>query len=72
MFWLAVQGLAPFLAIASLIVLIVICVVKVRRVDTKGDEAMVNKKREITNVIVEVLYTMSSNIVGGTLLAKTL
>lgn len=73
MLWLAEQGLASYLAIASLIVLLVICITKVIiKTNTEGDEAMVNKKREIVNVMVECLFSMGTNIAGNALLAKAL
>ena len=71
MFWLAVQGLVAPIAISSLIVLFTVSVVKVV-MKAKGDDAMGSKVKEFVSVIFDILYTMSANLAGGALLAKTL
>lgn len=37
----------------------------------KGDDAMGNRLKGIINTILDLTYTMSANIAGGALLAKT-
>ena len=68
MLWLAKQGLVSLIAISSLIVLIALFVVKV--VKAKGDDAMENRNKSVGAIICEFLFTMSSNLAGGALLAK--
>ena len=38
----------------------------------KGDEAMENRKKVFVNASLDILSTMSANLAGGALLAKTL
>lgn len=71
MFWLAVQGLLVPIASSSLIVLFTVSVVK-SVIKAKGDDAMGSKVKEFISVNLDILYTMSANIAGGALLAKTL
>ena len=71
MFWLAVQGLVAPIAISSLVVLFTVSVVKIV-IKAKGDDAMGSKVKESVSVIFNILYTMSANMAGGALLAKTL
>ena len=68
MFWLAGQGLAPIIAVSSLIVLTFTCVFDYVKI--KGDDAMENKKGKIGNFINHILFTMSSNSAVGALLTK--
>ena len=70
-FWLAVQGLVAPIAISSLVVLFTVSVVKIV-IKAKGDDAMGSKVIEFVSVIFDILYTMSANMGGGALLAKTL
>lgn len=70
-FWLAVQGLLVPIAISSLVVLFTVTVVKVV-IKAKGDDAMGSKVKEFLSVNLDILYTMSANLAGGALLAKTL
>lgn len=72
MFWLAVQGgvVAP-IAISSLVVLFTVSVVKIV-IKAKGGDAMGSKVKEFVCVNFDILYTMSANLAGGALLAKTL
>lgn len=69
--WLAVQGLVAPIAISSLVVLSTVLAVKVV-IKAKGDDAMGSKEKEFVSVIFDILYTMSTNLAGGALLAKTL
>ncbi len=71
MFWLAVQGLVAPIAISSLVVLFTVSVVKIV-IKAKGDDAIGSKVKEFVSVIFDILYTMSANMAGGGLLAKTL
>lgn len=71
MFWFAVQGLVAPIAISSLVVLFTVSVVKIV-IKAKGDDAMGSKVKESVSVIFNILYTMSANLAGGALLAKTL
>lgn len=71
MFWLAVQGLAVPIAISSLVVLFAVSVVKIV-IRTKGDDAMKSNVKEFVSVVFDILYTISTNLAGGALLAKTL
>lgn len=71
MFWLAVQGLVAPIAISSLVVLFTVSVVKIV-IKVKGDDAMGSKVKEFVSVVFDILYTMSANLAGGALLAKTL
>ena len=41
-------------------------------IKAKGDDAMGSKVKEFVCVIFDILYTMSANLAGGALLAKTL
>ena len=70
-FWLAVQGLVAPIAISSLVVLFTVSVVKIV-IKAKGDDAMGSKVKEFVSVVFDILYTMSANLAGGALLAKTL
>ena len=70
-FWLAVQGLVAPIAISSLVVLFIVSVVKIV-IKAKEDDAMGSKVKEFVCVIFDILYTMSANMAGGALLAKTL
>lgn len=71
MFWLAVQELAAPIAISSLVGLFTVSVVKIV-IKAKGDDAMGIKMKEFVSVAFDILYTMSANLAGGALLAKTL
>ena len=71
MFWLAVQELVVPIAISSLVVLFAILVVKIV-IRTKGDDAMKSNVKEFVSVVFDILYTISTNLAGGALLAKTL
>ena len=71
MFWLAVQGLVAPIAISSLVVLFTVSVVKIV-IKAKGDDAMGSKVKESVSGFFDILYTMSANLAGGALLAKTL
>ena len=71
MFWLAVQEVVAPIAISSLVVLFTVSVVKIV-IKAKGDDAMGSKVKESVSVIFDILYTMSANLAGGALLAKTL
>ena len=71
MFWLAVQGLVAPIAISSLVVLFTVSVIKVV-VKAKGDDAVGSKVKEFVSESFDILYTMSANLAGGALLAKTL
>ena len=71
MFWLAVQGLVAPIAISSLVVLFTVSVVKIV-IKARGDDAIGSKVKEFVSVIFDILYTMSANMAGGALLAKTL
>ena len=71
MFWLSAQGLVAPIAISSLVVLFTVSVVKIV-IKAKGDDAMGSKVKEFVSVIFDILYTMSANLAGGALLAKTL
>lgn len=68
MLWLAGQGLVSLIAVSSLIALITLFIVKV--VKTKGDDAMGNRNKSISNIFGEFLFAMSSNLAGGALLTK--
>lgn len=68
--WLAVQGLLVPIAISSLVVLIIVAVIRTI-LQMKGDDAMGNRIKGIINTILDLIYTMSANIAGGALLAKT-
>lgn len=70
-FWLAMQGLVAPIAISSFVVLFTVSVVKIE-IKAKGDDAMGSKVKESVSVIFDILYTMSANLAGGALLAKTL
>ena len=70
-FWFAVQGLVAPIAISSLVVLFTVSVVKIV-IKAKEDDAMGSKVKEFVCVIFDILYTMSANLAGGALLAKTL
>ena len=65
------QGLVAPIAISSLVALIIVSVVKAMK-KVKGDDAMENRKKEFVNTGLDVLATMSANLAGGALLAKTL
>ena len=52
------QGLVATIAISSLVVLVT--------------DAMGSKVKEFVSVVFDILYTMSANLAGGALLAKTL
>lgn len=65
------QGLAAPIAISSLVVLFTVSVVKIV-IKAKGDDAMGSKVKEFVSVAFDILYTMSANLAGGALLAKTL
>lgn len=41
-------------------------------IKAKGDDAMGSKVKEFISVNLDILYTMSANLAGGALLAKTL
>lgn len=71
MFWLAVQGLVAPIAISSLVVLFTVSVVEMV-IKANGCEAMGSKVKEFVSVVFNILYTMSANLAGGALLAKTL
>lgn len=68
MLWLAKQGLVPPIAISSLIVLILSCIMK--QTKTKGDDAMGNKINYTRNIVTETMFAMSGNLAGGALLAN--
>ena len=70
-FWLAVQEVVAPIAISSLVVLFTVSVVKIV-IKAKGDDVMGSKVKESVSVIFDILYTMSANLAGGALLAKTL
>lgn len=59
------------IAISSHVVLFTVSVVKMV-IKAKGDDAMGSKVKEFISVIFDILYTMSANLAGGALLAKTL
>lgn len=69
--WLAVQGLVVPIAISTLVVLFAVSLAKVV-LKAKGDDAMRSKVKELMSMNLDVLYTMSANLAGGTLLAKAL
>lgn len=71
MFWLAVQGLLVPIASSSLIVLFTVSVVR-SVIKAKGDDAMGSKVKEFISVNLDILYTLSANLAGGSLIAKTL
>lgn len=71
MFWLAVQGLVAPIAISSLVVLVTVSVVKIV-IKAKGDDVMGSKVKAFVSVAFDILYTMSANLAGDALLAKTL
>lgn len=72
MSWLAeMQGLLAPIAISSLVVLIIVVVFRTV-LETKGDDAMGNIVKVIINICLDLVCTMSVNIAGGALLAKTL
>lgn len=71
MLWLAVQGLVVPIAISTLVVLFAVSLAKVV-LKAKGDDAMRSKVKELMSMNLDVLYTMSANLAGGTLLAKAL
>ena len=71
MFWLAVQGLVALIAISSLVVLFTVSVVRIV-IKAKGDDAIGSKVKGFLSVIFDIIYTMSANLAGGALLAKTL
>ena len=71
MFWLAVQGLAVPIIISSLVILFVVAIVRTL-LKVKGDDAMEDKIKGFINMSLDILYTMSANLAGGALLAKTL
>ena len=71
MFWLAVQGLVATIAISSLVALFTVSAVKFV-IKAKGDDAMGSKVKEFVSIVFDILYTMSANLAGGALLAKTL
>ncbi len=56
---------------SSLIVVFTVSVVK-NVIKAKGDDAMGSKVKEFISVNLDILYTMSANLAGGALLAKTL
>lgn len=65
------QGLVAPIAISLLVVLFTVSVVKIA-IKAKGDDAMGSIVKEFVSVFFDILYTMSSNLAGGALLAKTL
>lgn len=65
------QGLVAPIAVSSLVVLFIVSVVKIV-IKAKGDDAMGSKVKEFVCVFFDVLYTVSANLAGGALLAKTL
>lgn len=69
MFWLTVQGLHALIAISSLVVMLVTTLVRILH-NTRGDDAMDNKVTGFINMSLDILYTMSANLVSGVLLAK--
>ncbi len=71
MFWLAGQGLYVPIAISALITLFVVAIYKTL-IRAKWDNAMENIMKNFVNKILDILYTMSANLAGGTLLAKVL
>lgn len=71
MLWLAVQGLVVPIAISTLVVLFTVSLAEVV-LKAKGDDAMRSKVKELMSMSLDVLYTMSANLAGGTLLAKVL
>ena len=68
-FWLTVQGLHALIAISSLVVMLVTTLVRILH-NTRGDDAMDNKVTGFINMSLDILYTMSANLVSGVLLAK--
>lgn len=62
--------MAP-IAIFSLAVFIVTYFYKTVK-KSKGDEAVGNRKKAFVNTSLDILPTMSANLAGGALLAKTL
>lgn len=71
MFWLAVQGLVIPIAISSLVVVFTVSTVRFE-IKAKVDDTMGNKIKEFVSVVFGILYTMSTNLAGGVLLAKAL
>ena len=51
--------------------MVTVSVVKIV-IKAKGDDAMGSKVKEFVSVAFDILYTMSANLAGGALLAKTL
>ena len=73
MLWLAVQGSVSEFAITSLAVLFLIYTLELlSAINTKGDEAMVNKMEMVMQIIVEFLCTVSLTLAEEALLAKAL
>jgi len=71
--WLAVQGSVSEFAITSLAVLFLIYTLELlSAINTKGDEAMVNKMEMVMQIIVEFLCTVSLTLAEEALLAKAL
>ena len=71
MLWLAGQGLNVPIAVSALVILFVVDIVQAL-IKAKGDDAMGNKLINFVNKGLDILYTMSANLAGGTLLAKVL
>lgn len=69
MFWLAGQGLYVLIAISTLITLFIAAIFKTL-IRAEGGNAMENKMKNLVSMFWDILYTMSANFAGGTLLAK--
>jgi len=68
-----VQGSVSEFAITSLAVLFLIYTLELlSAINTKGDEAMVNKMEMVMQIIVEFLCTVSLTLAEEALLAKAL
>ena len=72
MSWLAVQGLVVHIAVVSFIVFFISIVIKIKiHEKLKEGDAMENRKKEIILIMNNVLFTISANLIGGAMLAKT-
>lgn len=65
------QELVALIAILSLVVVLIVAIMKTL-LEMKGDGVMSNMKKRFSYMNLEMLYTISANLVGGALLAKAL
>lgn len=72
MSWLAVQGLVVQIDVISFILFFISIILKIKTHEKlKEGYAMENRKKEIILIMNDVLFTMSADLTGGAMLAKT-